>query len=1039
MHAISPDRLTPAVVGAVCLLLVPAVGLAQTTRLIQINRAEPQRETARETWNPPAPVRRPQLSLSSGGGLLSRLKASGAGPERAPSLPDTIRILVLRLEFEPDQNPRTTGDGTFDLRDLETFRSQEGHDIDAAPHDRSFVQRHLKALHNYWWANSDGALNLVGDVFPTEGSESYRLPREMAYYGFETPQGDIYEAFELLVADAVRAADAGSDPISWESYDAFVLFHAGADWQGDAAGAYDTPADLPTAYVMLGEPVIAGSRAIHDATIVPETVSQDGFVGAINGVFVHEFGHQLGLPDLYDTMGMSTAVGVFALMDSGGETGGLVEELFVWGVLPAAISPWTRLYMGWVSPEDIHPGGQVDLVASTALESIHSPPPGSKIARIPAGRDQTFLVEFRSNDLDGDPSVSLFWEDGVIDGTGALIGDQKVRTFEYDALLPASGVLIWHLDEGIWEADPDGNGFNNFEENTLQQDRLRRFLDVEEADGLQELGWIPGYIGSAGDYWQPLPEGPERFDPFSRPNTSSWTGAPTGLVLELLDGESPLGQRLRVSEELGLSGWSAPLPDPHPGISVPWLIDPDSDGDPVVAVLDGLGGLHLWNIDGTPATGANPVWVTPDPPGAALTVAGDALVVTAGNSLYFLAEDGTETAAVYLGNPAVSRPVGYYGLGGARAIVGLDSRMIVEVNPAGIQMVWNVGEIAEKVLYGHDLYRIAAAGNQLFRLNSGGGTSVEVMWRGSGKIIDLVQFRRRRERSEPGIALLEENGRLVLFEPSGYQLRLEAYAEVKLPEPVGAMAVAHLEANRLPVIVVPTVDGVRAVETSGILSSGWPPEPRGRAAVGCPAVTGTPLTLAFGAVIGITDAGELALYGSVAEPLFGGVRQLRYRPVGPITLGAASPGSQPLLLIAASDSLRAVSLDYPGFSEKNPVWAGPAGGASGRGVPLQFLPFSEPQADQEPDILYVYPNPARDRCTIRLEGYPGELVLLAYTQSGTPLGEIARLRGGEGIYETEWDTSHLAPGVYFVVAEFRSSRNPDTIRQRRQLTVMVVR
>ncbi|MFC1628336.1 immune inhibitor A domain-containing protein, partial [Gemmatimonadota bacterium] len=462
MRTIRPDRLLLTVTGLFC-LLHPLPGEAQTITLIPVERAAGQL---------PVLQVRPQFDLPTRSLTVQRTGLYRQESLSAPALPDTFRVLVLRLEFQIDDDPRTTGDGSFDLRGLETFRAEEGHDIDAAPHDRGFVERHVRALHNYWWAMSKGALNITSDVYPSGNEDSYRLPREMAHYGFETTLEGITEALEALAADAVRVADAGTEAIDWSGYDAFILFHAGADWQGDTVGAGNTPADLPTAWVRLGEPVRAGSRDIFDMTILPESVSQDGIIGAINGVFVHEFGHQLGLPDLYDTVGFETAVGLFALMDSGGDTGGTVDDLFVWGILPAALSAWERLWFGWSDPVEVGPGESIDVVASTALAGVHDPPAGPDAALIRAGEKQSFLVEFRSDDLDGDPSVSLFWEEGVIDGTGALIDGEKVRTFEYDALLPSSGVLIWHLDDAVAEADPDGNGLSNFEENTLQNDRL---------------------------------------------------------------------------------------------------------------------------------------------------------------------------------------------------------------------------------------------------------------------------------------------------------------------------------------------------------------------------------------------------------------------------------------------------------------------------------------------------------------------------------------------------------------------------------------
>jgi M6 family metalloprotease-like protein len=62
------------------------------------------------------------------------------------------------------------------------------------------------------------------------------------------------------------------------------------------------------------------------------------------GVFCHEFGHGLGLPDLYDRLGTSYGIGDWGLMGSG-----------PWNTpdKPAHPEAWTRVEMGWTLPVDI--------------------------------------------------------------------------------------------------------------------------------------------------------------------------------------------------------------------------------------------------------------------------------------------------------------------------------------------------------------------------------------------------------------------------------------------------------------------------------------------------------------------------------------------------------------------------------------------------------------------------------------------------------------------------------------------------------------
>jgi immune inhibitor A len=63
------------------------------------------------------------------------------------------------------------------------------------------------------------------------------------------------------------------------------------------------------------------------------------------GVFAHEYGHDLGLPDLYDTAsGGSSNVNFWALMASGSHTGPIFQSM------PTHLSLWSKWVLGWADP-----------------------------------------------------------------------------------------------------------------------------------------------------------------------------------------------------------------------------------------------------------------------------------------------------------------------------------------------------------------------------------------------------------------------------------------------------------------------------------------------------------------------------------------------------------------------------------------------------------------------------------------------------------------------------------------------------------------
>ena len=63
------------------------------------------------------------------------------------------------------------------------------------------------------------------------------------------------------------------------------------------------------------------------------------------GVFAHEFGHDLGLPDLYDTAGGDNGTGFWTLMSGGSWLNHGTDSI---GTTPGYMGPWEKLQLGWL-------------------------------------------------------------------------------------------------------------------------------------------------------------------------------------------------------------------------------------------------------------------------------------------------------------------------------------------------------------------------------------------------------------------------------------------------------------------------------------------------------------------------------------------------------------------------------------------------------------------------------------------------------------------------------------------------------------------
>jgi M6 family metalloprotease-like protein len=415
----------------------------------------------------------------------------------------TLKILGIRVEFQEEipDDPRTTGVGLFDMRSQEEFYQDESHLIDPSPHDTLYFKKHILALHNYWWTVSEEKLAIEGEVYPKSETLAYRLPHPMAYYG--APDSSLSGKVEMLrqffhdsfnLADSLsRHGDSSIYRIDFgnKKYDSFVIFHAGSDQQSDLGELVaPTPGDLFTGFIILGDTVYVEGDTLTEGLFMPETQSQDNRVSAINAIFAHEFGHQLGLVDLYNTENFMTQVGDFSLMDNNFADVGVDVGygIYVSGVLPAYPDAWSKAYLGFTTPAEIKDQDSIKLFGSEMRGD------DLQLIKVPINSDEYFLIENRQQDLDRD-HMSGLRADSVTNVILGPVDSKRNYNREYDWLLPGSGILIWHLDEGVAYLDYDGDGFINFWDNDLQLDKDRRFLTIVEADGIIDFGgnYYTGY------------------------------------------------------------------------------------------------------------------------------------------------------------------------------------------------------------------------------------------------------------------------------------------------------------------------------------------------------------------------------------------------------------------------------------------------------------------------------------------------------------------------------------------------------------------
>jgi M6 family metalloprotease-like protein len=300
---------------------------------------------------------------------LQRRKAARssapAGPFPPPAAPTTLEVKVPVILIEYPDAPMTVT--TSEIEDL------------------MFGSGSSPNMTEYYEEVSYGQVSIDGDVYGP-----YQVSTDYTDYAAYDREAFITEAVELSDGD-----------VDYSQYDA------------DGDGYVDAVIVVASEYiqVMGGEP--AHRSYISDYTtdegmIVRDYTSQKEDCEV--GTYCHEFGHILGLPDLYATniylggAGRDCTIGNWGLMGSGNHNDP-----------PAHFCGWCKIELGWLEPIEI-----TESVDDLSIGNVEEYGEIYKLAIPGMITDEYLLVENRQ-----------------------LIGS--------DAGLPGDGLLVWHIgyqDEG---------------------------------------------------------------------------------------------------------------------------------------------------------------------------------------------------------------------------------------------------------------------------------------------------------------------------------------------------------------------------------------------------------------------------------------------------------------------------------------------------------------------------------------------------------------------------------------------------------------
>ena len=390
--------------------------------------------------------------------ILSQLKAQG----RLPAIVEQDLAARSRGVWSPNPEPYSFGlasdiDTLYCLAilvDFDDMRHESGLHTEPDDFDSLLFSTGVfspGSMTDYYIETSYDQALLLGVV-----TIWYRMPELYSYYvdgqrGF----GSYPNNAQRLTEDAVIAADDSVDFSLFDNdgdtyVDALFVVHAGPGYEDTGNLNY-----IHSHAWVISQPMILDGVTIWGYSMEPEETGSGGLVRI--GVFCHEFGHVLGLPDLYDYDYDSDGVGVWSIMAGGSWGGG--------GARPVHFDAWSRTQLGFAA-------------AQTLTENLYD--------------EQIDAVEYS-------PDIYQLYSMGAPDPQYFLVENRQRRLF--DLSLPTSGLLIFHVDESV----PNNNDQSHFK------------VAVEQADGEYDLENNRG--GDSGDPW-PGSTDNRQFDDYSEPNSN---------------------------------------------------------------------------------------------------------------------------------------------------------------------------------------------------------------------------------------------------------------------------------------------------------------------------------------------------------------------------------------------------------------------------------------------------------------------------------------------------------------------------------------
>ncbi len=250
---------------------------------------------------------------------------------------------------------------------------------------------------DYYYDNSNGLFNGQFDVYGP-----YKLSQGYSYYGGSTG----VENVSTMIEEAVQLAD--NDGVDFSQYDfdengeidnIFVYYAGYNAAEGGPEGCV-----WPHKSSVSSKPIFDGKK-LYVYACTSELRDNKGETIAGIGTFCHEFGHVFGLVDIYDidysaSGGTSTGLGTYCIMCEGAYNND--------GNTPPMFNALSLEMIGWSAPKVLEAGESITIRPVQHLE--------------------TYMIETE------------------VEGEFFLVENRNIESIVWDTYIPASGLLITHID-----------------------------------------------------------------------------------------------------------------------------------------------------------------------------------------------------------------------------------------------------------------------------------------------------------------------------------------------------------------------------------------------------------------------------------------------------------------------------------------------------------------------------------------------------------------------------------------------------------------